>query len=139
MSKQDFDKARKSNPSPLSIYFNWAQIDKLDELRQGQKRGTFIKEVIFNSGKRLVRRYAETDRILIAKVLAALGKSRISSNINQLAKAANSGSLPVNEEVEKALLKACMTIEWIKVTLIESMGIKPQRPEPPEQDNDLTR
>ena len=132
MAKKDFNKAKKANPSPISIYFNWSQLDELDAMRQGQKRGTFIKEAVFSAGKRLIKRYAETDRILIAKVLAALGKSRISSNINQLAKAANSGSLPVNEEVQKALLDACITIEWMKVTLIKAMGVKPQRPAPPE-------
>jgi len=132
MAKKDFNKAKKANPSPISIYFNWGQLDELDEMRQGQKRGTFIKEALFSAGKRLTKRYAETDRVLIAKVLAALGKSRISSNINQLAKAANSGSLPVNDEVQKALLDACVTIEWMKITMIEAMGVKPQRPTSPE-------
>ena len=40
---------------------------------------------------------------LLAKLLGVLGKSRIANNINQLAKAANSGSLPVNEEVLQSI------------------------------------
>ena len=48
MAKKDFNKAKKANPSPISIYFNWSQLDELDAMRQGQKRGTFIKEAVFS-------------------------------------------------------------------------------------------
>jgi len=139
MAKKDFNKAKKGNPNPVSVYFNWKQLDELDGICKGQKRGTCIKEIVLGAGKRIVKRYSDFDRVLVAKVLAALGKSRLASNVNQLAKAANSGSLPVNEEVTKALLQACQTIEWMKVTLIEGMGIKPQRTASPKNKNDLTR
>ena len=49
--------------------------------------------------KRTRETKADPDRQELAKLLGKLGKPRISQNINQLAKAANSGSLPVNHEV----------------------------------------
>jgi len=58
--------------------------------------------------------------------LEFLGKSRISQNINQLAKAANSGSLPLNHEVIEELNDACKAINWLRDTLIKAIGLKPQ-------------
>ncbi len=66
------------------------------------------------------------DHKQLAKLLGALGKSRIASNINQLAKAANSGSLPVSKEIIKALNESVAAIRWMRETLIKGMGIKPQ-------------
>ncbi len=54
----------------------------------------------------------------LAKLLGTLGKSRISQNINQLAKAANSGSLPVNQEVIEELNDACKAINCLRNTLM---------------------
>ena len=55
----------------------------------------------------------------------------IASNINQLAKAANSSLLPVNDEVVQSLHDAVAAIRWMRDTLIEGMGLKPQSQEPP--------
>ena len=60
----------------------------------------------------------------LARLLATLGKSRIANNINQLAKAANSGSLPGNMDVLKALNEAVSSIQWIRQPLIKAPGIK---------------
>ena len=141
MVKQAFNKAakpredRSKSPSPFSLHLNWEQRDKLDELAQGSPWGTYIKEVVFNSGRRVRLKYHELDHKLIAKLLGTLGKSCLASNINQLAKAANSGSLPVNEEVTQALLKACRTIEWMRITLIEALGLKAHQPSKAEQEH----
>ncbi len=133
MSRNDFEKAKKpGTPPPYSIRFSWEQRAELDRLTVGRSWGSFIKEAIFIKKLRPPRRRGfalELDREILGKVLGALGKSRISSNLNQLAKAANSGSLPVNEEVHKAILEACAAIQWMKITLIEGMGLKAHRPE----------
>jgi hypothetical protein len=46
----------------------------------------------------------------LGKLLGELGKSRIANNINQLAKAANSGSLEVSPDTEKAIQSSCSDI-----------------------------
>ena len=135
MDKNSFNIAAKSNcdrskqPPRFSIHLNWDQRDELDRLSQGMPWATYIKEVIFVQKKRISVRYSDLDRKLLAKLLAVLGKSRLSSNLNQLAKAANSGSLPVNHEVEKAIMDACKAIEWMRSTLMKAMGmnVKPNR------------
>ena len=50
-------------------------------------------------------------------MLAELGKSRLASNLNQLAKAANTGSLPVSPETEQALVQACEDVRRMRHAL----------------------
>ncbi len=126
MSKKDFDKITKQ-PPPFSIRFSWDQRAELDRLSDGQSWGGYIKDALFVKKQRphYNRQTSKIqDRKILAKLLGALGQSRIASNINQLAKAANSGSLPVNVEVVNAIMSAVKTIEWMKITLIEGMGLK---------------
>ncbi|WP_218187989.1 plasmid mobilization relaxosome protein MobC [Desulfosarcina cetonica] len=75
--------------------------------------------------RRTREQMADPQRKELSKLLGTLGKSRISQNINQLAKAANSGSLPVNHEVAQELNNACDAIRWMRQTLIKAMGLKP--------------
>ncbi|MES9925314.1 MAG: hypothetical protein ABW152_14580 [Candidatus Thiodiazotropha endolucinida] len=66
------------------------------------------------------------DRKLFAKLLGLLGQSRLSQNVNQLAKASNSGSLPVTPDTLKALNEAAQAVQHMRAMLIEAMGLKAQ-------------
>ncbi|PCJ99996.1 MAG: hypothetical protein COA45_04060 [Zetaproteobacteria bacterium] len=116
---------KKKYPAPFSLRLSKTERKALKELANGQPLGQFIRDAIFKHGKR-PRKSQKTDPKQVAKLLGALGQSRISSNINQLAKAANSGSLPVNDEINKALNEAVNAIQWMRKTLIKSMGVKSQ-------------
>ena len=115
-------------PAPFSLRLSKAERKELKRLANGRPLGEFIKDALFNKKLRppSSRGASIQDQQLLAKLLGALGKSRISQNINQLAKAANSGSLPVNEEVLKALFEAVKSIHWMRTTLIKGLGLKPQ-------------
>ena len=63
------------------------------------------------------------DHILLSQLMALLGQSRLSSNVNQLAKAANSGSLPVTPETESDLRHACRDIAEIRRMLMQALGL----------------
>ena len=63
-------------------------------------------------------------RQALAQVLALLGKSHIANNINQLAKAANTGSLPVNIETERALTEAANDVARMRKMLIEALDLQ---------------
>ncbi len=119
---------KSTYPAPFSLRLTEQERAALKEMAGDQPLGQFIKDAIFDKGLRPPKRSRGTpaDQKLIAKLLAALGSSRLASNINQLAKAANSGSLPVNIEVIDALNEAVEAIRWMRDTLIEALGIKPQ-------------
>jgi len=64
------------------------------------------------------------DRQALGQLLAGLGQSRMANNLNQLARAANSGSLPVCPEVEQAIHQAYAHIVWMRRTLIEALALQ---------------
>lgn len=117
---------QKKHPPPFSIRFTFEERAKLDELSEGIPLGKFIKDCLFKLAMRpdAPARLPIQDKKLISKLLGLLGKSRIASNLNQLAKAANSGSLPVNDEVQKALLEAAHAVLWMRDTLVQALGLK---------------
>lgn len=124
----------KSYPPPFSMRFTEDERKTLELAAGDRPLGAYIRWLIFGNDKdmpampkaRTRGESASLDHKKLAKLLGALGKSRIASNINQLARAANSGSLPVNEDVLKSLFEAVRSIEWMRGKLIEGMGIKAQ-------------
>ena len=58
----------------------------------------------------------------LAKALALLGQSHLSSNLNQLAYLANTGSLPLTPETEAQLQEAYAVICEIRALLLQALG-----------------
>jgi hypothetical protein len=63
-----------------------------------------------------------TDREAFARLLGWLGQSRIASNLNQLAKAVNTGTLDLTPETEADLRNACRAIITMSEKLVEVLG-----------------
>ena len=125
-------------PAPFSLRLNESEREELKRLARGRPIGQFIKDAIFKQGQRppTSKRAEPVDQKQIAKLLAALGQSRIASNINQLARAVNSGSLPLNEDTAKALTEAIHAVNWMRATLIKALSIKPQSAKDEEEPDD---
>ena len=119
-------------PPPFSMRFTKEERKSLELAAAGRPLAAYIRWLIFKEDmpempkKRTRGEAASQDHKQLAKLLGALGKSRIANNINQLARAANSGSLPVSKEIIKALNESVAAILWLRETLIKGMGIKPQ-------------
>lgn len=73
------------------------------------------------------------DQEALGRVLAALGASRIANNLNQLAKAANSGSLPITPETEAILQETCAAILSMRDDLMQALGSQPESTHDPER------
>ena len=69
-------------------------------------------------------RHPTKDQKALAQLLALFGQSRIANNVNQLAHASNSGSLPVNMETEKALQNASQAVTDIRDLLLRALGLR---------------
>lgn len=125
-------------PPPFSLRLTPAEREELEKLADGRPLGQFLKEAALFYGDKLPpsRKLSPEDRKLLAQVLGTLGQSRLSSNINQLARAANSGSLPVNEDVIKRLNESASTIFWMRNNLIQALKIKPQSLNDEESSDD---
>lgn len=116
----------KPNP-PFSLRLSEAERKWLEAAADGEPIGTFIKERLFADEQTLKRkrlRISVHDHVALAKVLAALGASRLASNLNQIAKAANMGALPVSPELESDLTSACGEIREMRDRLMQALGVR---------------
>ena len=116
-------KAVKKRPPPYSIRFSDKERHDMEKIADGTPLAQFIKSCVrhFLDNPDKLPKEPEFEPILtlICKILGQLGKSRMASNINQLAKASNSGSLPVNPEVEKALMDASIALIMMREDLLK--------------------
>ncbi|GAB5373658.1 MAG: hypothetical protein AcusKO_01200 [Acuticoccus sp.] len=113
-------------PPPFSLRLSAKERAALEKAAAGMPLGTFIREKLF--GEELVPRRTRNqtpvaDHAALAKVLAALGASRLSSNLNQIAKAANLGALQVSPELEDDLQAACVHIREMRDLLLRALGV----------------
>jgi len=125
-SIKDKFNGRKPLP-PFSIRLTKEERQKLDQLAQGTSLAEYIRSRIFDGNAPVHRtkgRFPVKDEQALSQILGMLGQSRIPNNINQLAKAANSGTLPVTPDTEKQLHEACYSVTWIRRQLIQALGLK---------------
>ncbi|MBK6896202.1 MAG: plasmid mobilization relaxosome protein MobC [Alphaproteobacteria bacterium] len=59
----------------------------------------------------------------LAQILALLGASRMASNLNQIARGLNTGSLIVSVETEEMIKEACTAILQMRDLLIQALGL----------------
>lgn len=120
--------ANKNYPPPFSIRFTFEERARLDAQRGRMPLSAYIREKLFGDDvsprkKRTNRPVADAEAL--GRVLGALGGSRLSANLNQLAKAVNTGSLPVTPETEAELQEACRAVRAMSDELQRALGRKP--------------
>lgn len=66
------------------------------------------------------------DRKEAVQILAALGRTRVFSNLNQLVRAIHTGSFSTNNpDTDKQLEELIDVILWVRATLMQMQGLKP--------------
>jgi hypothetical protein len=116
---------RKKREAPFSLRLTFEERAKLEEAANGIPLGAYIKAVLFGRDLQKVRRRGTkpvADHEAMGRVLFALGQSRLSSNLNQMARAVNTGTLPVHPETEAELRQACADIHAMRCDLLEAFG-----------------
>lgn len=122
-------KQRRKRTPPFSIRLSDADRTRLAMEAAGAPLGAYIKAKVLGDSAPLRKRrssLAVADKAAIAQVLALLGKSRLSSNLNQLAYAVNIGSLPVTPETEAELFAAVSEVRDLRRLLLLALGLKPE-------------
>lgn len=114
---------------PFSIRLTEEEKRLLLERAGRRPLGSYVRELILAEASRAPRRKARRakapvkDHEALARVLAALGQSRVSNNLNQLAKAVNIGVLPVTPETEAYLGEACAAVICMRRSLMRALGL----------------
>ena len=81
-------KSKRRDTPPFSLRLTVEERKRLDELAGNQPLGSYIRDRILGeqTEKRRKVKKPKPDTALLALVLGAFGRSRLASNINQLAK-----------------------------------------------------
>ena len=115
-------------PPPFSLRLTFEERATLDEAAAGMSVGAYIRSRLFaeDAAPRRTRgKFPVKDHEALGRVLGALGASKLSSNLNQLARSANSGSLPVTAETEQSIQDACNAVLELRDELMRALGTAP--------------
>jgi len=111
---------------PFSLRLTFEERGKLEHNAGNMPLGSYIKSLLFAADApkyRKRRRVPEIDEKALAELLACLGSSRIANNLNQLAKAANTGSLYFDDETKRVLSRACNDVSAMRELLLKALGV----------------
>lgn len=111
---------------PVSLRMTFEEKANLERAAAGMSLSAFIRWRLFDPDAPAPKsrgKHPVKDQRALAQLLALLGQSRIANNLNQLAKAANSGSLPVTPETEAALMHASLEVMAMRRMLMRALGL----------------
>ena len=124
-TRQRSRSGRKKTPTPFSLRLSKYEREKLERAAVGMSLGSYIKAKLFD-GDLSPRRTRGTapvkDHAALARALGLLGNLRLANNLNQLAKSANMGALPLSPEVEDELMATCTAVLAIRLELMKALG-----------------
>ncbi len=122
------NKTKRRYTPPFSMRLSKSERDFLDKHCGTQSWAAYIRERVFGqqAEKRRKVKKPTVDSAMLALVLSELGQSRLASNINQLAKAANMGTLDITPEIEREIETACQEIQTMRALLIAALGVVPE-------------
>jgi hypothetical protein len=124
-------RSEPKSPAPFSLRLTADERAQLERRAAGTPMGAYIRACLFaseSSHRRITRGKAPVaDHKALAQLLARLGQSRLPNNINQLARAANTGALPITQETEAALRTAAADIAAMKRLLLRALGVRERR------------
>lgn len=127
MSRTYYMREGEKRIPPFSLRLTLEERQKLESRAGNLHLGAYIKSVLFAEDAptyRARRKGPVADHKALADVLACLGASRLSSNLNQLAKAANIGDLYFDDETKRLIGSACGDVKAMRQMLMQALGLK---------------
>ena len=123
---QSAPKSERRAP-PFSLRLTFEERARLEREAGDMPLGAYIRSKLFNepASDRSPRQRKRPikDHQALGQLLGELGRARLANNLNQLAKSANSGSLPLTPETESSLREACAGIHWMRTALMQALGL----------------
>lgn len=118
--------ARRHSPR-VTLRLTEDELARLKRVAEGISVSAYIRKQLFGdlaSLRKTRSRVPVKNQKALAQVLGKLGETRIANNLNQIAYEANCGSLLMDQQTEEELKVACAHIAWMRVKLIEALGLK---------------
>lgn len=114
----------KKYPPPFSLRLTLEERARLEAEAGDLPLGAYIRERLLGDDVAPRTRRGNSpvkDKEALGRVMGALGASRLSANLNQLARAVNTGSLPVTPETEAELQQACKEVAKMRADLLRAL------------------
>ena len=127
--RQEAAKEQPKRLPPFSLRLSDEERQMLIVEADGAPLGTYIKAKVLGDARPLRMRRtggAVEDRQALGQVLAMLGRSRLASNLTQLAHLAHVGALALTPETEAELREAYRDIRDIRRLLLTALGMRPE-------------
>ncbi len=115
---------------PFSIRLTFGERAILEQSAGHMPLGAYIRKRVLDGMTEERKRKAKRPRrpvkddVALAMLLAELGNAKLANNLNQLAKAANEGSLLITPDTEQAIRDAYTEILWMRRTLVAALGFE---------------
>ncbi len=123
------DIAAVKRPAPFSLRLSEPERQRLIGEAAGTPLGTYIKAKVLGGVPPVRMRRSGLpveDRKALGQALALLGRSHIANNLNQLAHAANIGTLPLTPETLSDLQDVLALVRDIRALLLDALGLLPE-------------
>ena len=118
-------------PTPFSLRLTFEERAILNRKAGNLPLGQYIRETMLSDAakpRKMRTKLPVQDQKALAKVLAALGKSRVSNNLNQIAKAIHLGTYYADHETSADIREACAHIRQMHDALMLALGLNtPER------------
>lgn len=129
MTQTYYMREGQARPAPFSLRLTADERATLKRRAGTMPLASYIKSRLFDgdltmASARSRLRSPVKDQKALAEVLACLGATRIANNLNQLAKAANSGSLYFDRETKTEIAVACNDVRAMRQLLMKALGMK---------------
>jgi hypothetical protein len=117
---------RRCITPPFSLRLSAEERARLEYAAAGMSLGEYIRQRVFDESvpqRRTRGKHPVKDHQLLSQLLGELGRSRVPNNLNQLAKAVNTGELMLTPEDKAVLLEACADIRQTRRALMRALGL----------------
>lgn len=119
-------KAKVPKTTPFCLRFTDDERTQLETAAGGLPLGTFIRGLVLGAEMKPYRarnRNPVKDHEALGRVLGTLGQSRLSQNLNQIAKAIHVGTLEVTPQTEAEIVAACGAVALMRADLMRALGL----------------
>jgi nitroreductase len=125
--KSGADSSTPKKATPFSIRLTEDERERLVAAASGIPLGSYIKATMLGYAPPIRRRASplpKQDKRILAKALALFARSRVANNLNQLARAANIGTLPVTLETDAELKETLRVIRRLHDLMMDGLGYR---------------
>lgn len=127
--KKETNHGRKM-PAPLSLRLTPEERRQLESAAKGETISAYIRSRLFHHTlavddlREEGRLSAQSRQVLLARILADLGRSGFANSLTEIAEAAHAGVMPLTPDIVETIEGACRQIRDIRRQLIRALGLK---------------